>query len=511
MPSGLRAHGWRVCVVPTLQAAVEVLSREPIDAVLLGHPFAGLDGLAVARRLRDGGVQVPLFLLAERARLEIADWRTLRIAGVDGVRRPGAPIHELILGLVPRKPRHKPRWRDAVRLDRALRDVTAGLEGLRGAAFWRRALQLVHAQLAPDHARREPLCAALMRFKRPEVMDEPGRTPREEVLVALGAWGEALAGSDAAREQARKATAERLLRIARYAAGTDGPGLLREDIVTLPLRDTGSQRHVVLIAGMAGISAARLEHAEVLGWRVQQAWERLREREALTRDRATGALRADAGRDTLAERLADAAWQERPLGLLHVRLEGLRAVSDAQTRTASDQVMAQIAATTKRALQIGGASAELIRADALALDILLPGVHGEQLVALTRHLHDGLSAWVRRSAEASARRAGASMPDVRVQIRRTESERGEQDVDAVLHRLRQGRPVSEQMPDRRPAAPPPVADQDEALRTVVDPTPARGLRATMSRRTRRASAPDDAPKSGGWRRNKPISSAGFDR
>ena len=73
----LGADGYRVEVAADGGAALAAVERSLPDAIVLDVAMPGLDGLAVARRLRDKGLAVPVLLLT--ARDAVAD----RVAGLD--------------------------------------------------------------------------------------------------------------------------------------------------------------------------------------------------------------------------------------------------------------------------------------------------------------------------------------------------------------------------------------------------------------------------------------------
>jgi two-component system, OmpR family, response regulator MprA len=73
----LAAEGHEVEAVPDGGAALAAAERRAPDAVLLDVSMPGLDGLAVCRRMRAGGLAVPILLLT--ARDAVAD----RVAGLE--------------------------------------------------------------------------------------------------------------------------------------------------------------------------------------------------------------------------------------------------------------------------------------------------------------------------------------------------------------------------------------------------------------------------------------------
>jgi len=73
----LGAEGYETALAPDGGAALVEVERDPPDAIVLDAIMPGLDGLAVARRLREKGVPVPILMLT--ARDSVAD----RVAGLD--------------------------------------------------------------------------------------------------------------------------------------------------------------------------------------------------------------------------------------------------------------------------------------------------------------------------------------------------------------------------------------------------------------------------------------------
>jgi two-component system, OmpR family, response regulator MprA len=73
----LGAEGYETELAPDGGGALAAVEREPPDAILLDAMMPGMDGLAVARRLRAKGVAVPILMLT--ARDGVAD----RVAGLD--------------------------------------------------------------------------------------------------------------------------------------------------------------------------------------------------------------------------------------------------------------------------------------------------------------------------------------------------------------------------------------------------------------------------------------------
>ena len=73
----LRAEGHEVEAAPDGGAALAAVERRAPDAVVLDVAMPGLDGLAVCRRLRAGGLTAPVLLLT--ARDAVAD----RVAGLE--------------------------------------------------------------------------------------------------------------------------------------------------------------------------------------------------------------------------------------------------------------------------------------------------------------------------------------------------------------------------------------------------------------------------------------------
>ena len=73
----LGAEGYETALASDGGAALVEVERDPPDAIVLDAIMPGLDGLAVARRLREKGVPVPILMLT--ARDTVAD----RVAGLD--------------------------------------------------------------------------------------------------------------------------------------------------------------------------------------------------------------------------------------------------------------------------------------------------------------------------------------------------------------------------------------------------------------------------------------------
>ena len=73
----LAAEGYETVLAPDGGAALAEVERDPPDAIVLDSIMPGVDGLAVARRLRSKGVSVPILMLT--ARDSVAD----RVAGLD--------------------------------------------------------------------------------------------------------------------------------------------------------------------------------------------------------------------------------------------------------------------------------------------------------------------------------------------------------------------------------------------------------------------------------------------
>ncbi|MFG1943109.1 response regulator transcription factor [Nonomuraea sp. NPDC048826] len=77
LQSSLEFEGYKVTTADDGQAALDVLARQPYDAVLLDVMMPRLDGLTACRRLRAGGNHVPVLMLT--ARDAVGD----RVSGLD--------------------------------------------------------------------------------------------------------------------------------------------------------------------------------------------------------------------------------------------------------------------------------------------------------------------------------------------------------------------------------------------------------------------------------------------
>jgi two-component system, OmpR family, response regulator MprA len=73
----LGAEGYETELAPDGGGALAAVERDPPDAILLDAVMPGMDGLAVARRLRAKGVAVPILMLTAR------DGVSDRVAGLD--------------------------------------------------------------------------------------------------------------------------------------------------------------------------------------------------------------------------------------------------------------------------------------------------------------------------------------------------------------------------------------------------------------------------------------------
>jgi two-component system, OmpR family, response regulator MprA len=73
----LGAEGYETAVAGDGGAAMAAVERDPPDAIVLDAIMPGMDGLAVARRLRGKGVAVPILMLTAR------DGVSDRVAGLD--------------------------------------------------------------------------------------------------------------------------------------------------------------------------------------------------------------------------------------------------------------------------------------------------------------------------------------------------------------------------------------------------------------------------------------------
>ena len=65
--TSLSAHGYRVLEAATAQAAIESVSNDAPEIVLLDLGLPDRDGLEVVRRLRAGGATVPVIVLSSRS------------------------------------------------------------------------------------------------------------------------------------------------------------------------------------------------------------------------------------------------------------------------------------------------------------------------------------------------------------------------------------------------------------------------------------------------------------
>ncbi|KAB8185714.1 response regulator [Nonomuraea phyllanthi] len=77
LQSSLEFEGYKVVTANDGQAALDALSREPYDAVLLDVMMPRLDGLTACRRLRASGNHIPVLMLT--ARDAVGD----RVSGLD--------------------------------------------------------------------------------------------------------------------------------------------------------------------------------------------------------------------------------------------------------------------------------------------------------------------------------------------------------------------------------------------------------------------------------------------
>ncbi|WP_214319864.1 response regulator transcription factor [Nonomuraea sediminis] len=77
LQSSLEFEGYKVVTANDGQAALEALTREPYDGVLLDVMMPRLDGLTACRRLRQSGNNVPVLMLT--ARDAVGD----RVSGLD--------------------------------------------------------------------------------------------------------------------------------------------------------------------------------------------------------------------------------------------------------------------------------------------------------------------------------------------------------------------------------------------------------------------------------------------
>jgi len=74
---GLREEGYSVDVADRGEEALWMANAVPYDAIVLDVMLPGLDGFAVCRRLRDGGVWTPVLMLTARDAVDD------RVAGLD--------------------------------------------------------------------------------------------------------------------------------------------------------------------------------------------------------------------------------------------------------------------------------------------------------------------------------------------------------------------------------------------------------------------------------------------
>ena len=77
----LETMGYDVTLVDNGRVAIERLSAEPFDMVLMDCQMPGMDGYEATKQLRDAGCQLPIIALTAHARQEDAE--LCRAAGMD--------------------------------------------------------------------------------------------------------------------------------------------------------------------------------------------------------------------------------------------------------------------------------------------------------------------------------------------------------------------------------------------------------------------------------------------
>jgi two-component system, OmpR family, response regulator MprA len=194
LEQALHEEGHQVVLARDGREGFEIARYSPFDVIVLDVMLPGMDGLAVARKLRDGGNQTPVLMLT--ARDAPADIVSGLNSGADDYLTKPFPLEILLARLraVSRRgaiPRPTCLQIADVRLDPASRQVTRGGEAL---------------NLTP---REYKLIELLMR--------NPGRAiSRETILESV--WG---FGSDVTEN-----TLEVFVRLLRMKVDTRGPKLI---------------------------------------------------------------------------------------------------------------------------------------------------------------------------------------------------------------------------------------------------------------------------------------------
>jgi len=194
LEQALHEEGHQVVLARDGREGFEIARYSPFDVIVLDVMLPGMDGLAVARKLRDGGNQTPVLMLT--ARDAPADIVNGLNSGADDYLTKPFPLEILLARLraVSRRgaiPRPTCLQIADVRLDPASRQVTRGGEAL---------------NLTPREYR---LIELLMR--------NPGRAiSRETILESV--WG---FGSDVTEN-----TLEVFVRLLRMKVDTRGPKLI---------------------------------------------------------------------------------------------------------------------------------------------------------------------------------------------------------------------------------------------------------------------------------------------
>jgi DNA-binding response OmpR family regulator len=194
LEQALHEEGHQVVLARDGRQGFEIARYSPFDVIVLDVMLPGMDGLAVARKLRDGGNQTPVLMLT--ARDAPADIVNGLNSGADDYLTKPFPLEILLARLraVSRRgaiPRPTCLQIADVRLDPASRQVTRGGEAL---------------NLTPREYR---LIELLMR--------NPGRAiSRETILESV--WG---FGSDVTEN-----TLEVFVRLLRIKVDTRGPKLI---------------------------------------------------------------------------------------------------------------------------------------------------------------------------------------------------------------------------------------------------------------------------------------------